>query len=134
MLECLILGDSIAVGVHSVATECAVQAQIGYTSGRYITAYPTSPDAANVLISLGSNDWDDALLQRNIKSIRSRFTGTVTWLLSANRESSRLIVLAEANSRGDRVLEVKPYVYKDGVHPTPRGYVEITNGWRQRNQ
>jgi lysophospholipase L1-like esterase len=60
MLECLILGDSLAVGVGQVRTECVTHAKSGINSYDYVNRYllHTKGDtqAKHVIISLGSND------------------------------------------------------------------------------
>lgn len=39
MLECLILGDSIAVGTHQARPECAVYARGGINSRDFVNRY-----------------------------------------------------------------------------------------------
>jgi lysophospholipase L1-like esterase len=60
MLECLILGDSLAVGVGQARTECVTRAKSGINSYDYVNRYllHTKGDAQakSVIISLGSND------------------------------------------------------------------------------
>jgi len=57
MLECLILGDSIAVGVAQFRPECVAYAKGGINSRQWVNSYITKNRSANtVIISLGSND------------------------------------------------------------------------------
>ena len=58
MLECLVLGDSIASGVGQARPECETVARVGITSGTYINELlPGAPRAARTaVISLGVND------------------------------------------------------------------------------
>lgn len=58
MLDCLILGDSIAVGVGQARPACTTSARVGITSGAFLQAlYPAAPkSASDVVISLGVND------------------------------------------------------------------------------
>jgi hypothetical protein len=53
----MIMGDSIAVGIHAQAPRCAMLAHKGWTSARWHQRYRTIRiDADRVVISLGSND------------------------------------------------------------------------------
>jgi hypothetical protein len=56
LLECLVLGDSIAVGLGQARPECAVVAVSGITSERYVLTLHARPRARTVVISLGVND------------------------------------------------------------------------------
>jgi hypothetical protein len=59
MIECLILGDSIAVGVSQLRPECIVQAQSGINSEDYANGLFRHFElihAKKTIISLGSND------------------------------------------------------------------------------
>ena len=58
MLECLIIGDSIAVGTSRARPECVAYVQGGINSYQWVNKFVNnSPYIANtVIISLGSND------------------------------------------------------------------------------
>jgi hypothetical protein len=56
MIDCLILGDSIAVGTYSAKPECEVHAQVGINSRNFNKKYKNDFAAKIVAISLGSND------------------------------------------------------------------------------
>ena len=53
MLPCVILGDSLAVGIGQYRPECHIVAQTGITSGRYVQTLLSDQEAATALISLG---------------------------------------------------------------------------------
>ena len=57
MLECLIVGDSIAVGVSQVRPECASIAKSGINSRDWVTHNLGKLEPAKTLIiSLGANE------------------------------------------------------------------------------
>lgn len=130
MLECAILGDSIAVGVSLKTPACYRQAVGGISSQKYATAYTKNISANHVLISLGSNDSPTTDTYANLKKIRARVTATkVTWLLSSNNKKAREDVIRLAKEYKDDVLEIN-LLSKDKVHPTPDGYKALSNEWK----
>ena len=59
MIECMIIGDSIAVGVALQRPECVTYSKSGWTSQRWVRDYldtAKSKPAEVVVISLGAND------------------------------------------------------------------------------
>ena len=130
MIDCAILGDSIAVGVSQQRPECIRMATVGISSMAYIQRFPRHVNSGNILISLGSNDSSHVTTKTALETLRERVHGQVTWLLSANNQAAHDIARAVAARFGDRVLEVRPVVSRDGVHPTTAGYRELANGWR----
>jgi lysophospholipase L1-like esterase len=132
MLECAILGDSIAVGVSLKTPACYRQAIGGISSQKYSTAYTKNISANHVLISLGSNDAANADTYANLKKIRARVTSPkVTWLLSSNNKKAREDAIRLAKEYKDDVLEIT-LISKDKVHPTPEGYKAISTEWKNR--
>jgi lysophospholipase L1-like esterase len=131
MIDCAILGDSIAVGVHYQRPECYYRAVSGISSSSFIRRFPDRVSANKVLISLGSNDGNANDTRAALETLRGLITdGEVTWLLSANNPAAYDIARAIAVRYRDRVLEVGSVVGRDRVHPTAAGYRELANGWR----
>lgn len=132
MIECLILGDSIAVGISQIRTECIVQARSGINSEDYANGLFRHFElihAKKTIISLGSND-------ANIESygpmlaLRELLKGDVIWILSSNNEESRYAALTIAAQFGDTVVDTRVYpLSKDGVHPTTSGYKMIADSF-----
>ena len=56
MVPCLIMGDSIAVGVGQARPECSTIAEVGINSARYLQTLHGARHAQTVIISLGVND------------------------------------------------------------------------------
>ena len=126
MLECLILGDSIAVGTAQFRTECAVYAKSGINSHNWLNKNSNKTLAAtNVIISLGSNDHDGINTFSELMTIRQLTSAVrVYWILPANKAHVREMIEIIAKNYGDVILAI-PQVSKDGVHPTTKAYKEL---------
>jgi lysophospholipase L1-like esterase len=125
MLSCIMVGDSIAVGVGQARPECETIAQVGISSSRYIaTLLPAGQtEAATAVISLGVND--DASLDTigNLREVRSRIVSpNVIWLLPALKENVRAMIRTVAAENGDRTLDTRPQAGRDHLHPNGAGY------------
>ena len=124
MLFCLVMGDSIAVGVGQTLPECRTEARVGVTSRQFVHQLASPPHAQNIVISLGVNDGDAAYtipsLQRLRETVRSR---AVFWLLPGARyERTRAAIRSVAAQFGDRLIDCSPQTGPDGLHPTGIGY------------
>ena len=127
MIDCLILGDSIAVGTHQFRTECALQAKVGITSRAWNSTYISyMPRAKSVIISLGSNDHPGVRTKAELQRIREKAgtTAQVFWILPAIKPEIQEIVKQMAQEYGDTVLPIAK-ITKDGVHPTTMGYQQL---------
>lgn len=71
-MACMIVGDSIGVGLHAAAPECRALAHKGWTSAQWRRHYRAAAlDADRLVISLGSNDGQGDTA-RQIAAIRAR--------------------------------------------------------------
>lgn len=125
MIECLLLGDSIAVGIGQMRPDCIVEAKVGITSERYVNGlyrHFTLVNAKKTIISLGSNDGNmDAY--GPMLALREAIEGDVVWILSSNNERSRFAALSIAVKFNDSTIDIKSFpISKDKVHPTTQGY------------
>ncbi len=130
MLSCIMVGDSIAVGVGQARPECETIAQVGISSSRYIaTLLPAGQtEAGTAVISLGVND--DASLDTigNLREVRSRIISqNVIWLLPALKDNVRAMIRTVAAENGDRTLDTRPQAGRDHLHPTGAGYEIIAS-------
>ena len=116
MIECLIIGDSIAVGVGSVSPKCETIAKVGINSKNFVVSYKYIPSAKTTVISLGSND-GNADFSKYLTNLRSKVSGKVVWILSANNTKAREIVLKIARQNGDSVVYLSQFKSADGIHP-----------------
>jgi hypothetical protein len=125
MIECLILGDSIAVGTHSAKPECVVQAQVGINSRNFNKKYKGDFAAKIVAISLGSNDYKNIKTINELIDLRNRVQADkVYWILPANNFEIQLAVQNVATMFEDWTIRI-PHLSPDGVHPTTKGYRRI---------
>lgn len=138
MLECLIIGDSIGVGIHQYRQECVLQAQVGINTRNWLyNEYPLLK-AKKVIISLGSNEnWfypvNIALkaLQlnqqvANLDTVRKRYVGSqVYWVLPENNPTLKYRIKHLASGYGDITLEIMN-LSKDRVHPTGTEYKRLS--------
>ena len=126
MLECLILGDSIAVGTAQFRPDCAVYAKSGINSHNWLNKnVDKNLTAKSVIISLGSNDHSGVKTFHELMAIRQLTdAGRVYWILPANKPEVREIVEIIARNFGDTMLPISS-LSKDGVHPTTKGYKEL---------
>ena len=135
MLECLILGDSIAVGVGQARPACMTVARTGVSSGAFLqTLLPLVPRAAgSVIISLGVNDDPSMATLDNLRRLRNAVSARqVTWLLPGLKPEVRRHVREVALERRDRLLDTAPEAGPDKLHPTGEGYRLIANWAEQR--
>ena len=133
MLDCLILGDSIAVGTHSARPECVVYATSGINTTQFNKKYPQTFNGKVVVISLGSNDHKYIKTEKELFKLRERVQAEkVYWILPAgNSEASEVPIVriqehieSIAGMYGDWIIRI-PSLSKDGIHPTVKGYKKI---------
>lgn len=135
MLECLIVGDSIAVGTANVRPECVSYSKGGINSWQWVNQNigKTPLQAKTVIISLGSNDHKGVKTQRELETIRELTKADrVFWILPAGVhpknnvpvEVIQQMVRQVAAQYGDTVLPITR-LQKDGIHPSWAGYKEL---------
>jgi lysophospholipase L1-like esterase len=139
MLECLIIGDSIAVGVAQQRPECVSYSTGGLNTWQWNKKYSnkvlTSPV---VIISLGSNDHKFINTEVELLKMREKVQSQrVFWVLPAgNLKASEVniqwiqgLVREIASKYGDVVLPITR-LQRDGIHPSWAGYKELANQTR----
>ena len=131
MLECLIVGDSIAVGTARQRPECVSLSQGGINSHNWNKKNAGNSVAARtVIISLGSNDTKDIRTIWELQTLRDKVTADrVYWIMPAIKPHIQKMVQTVADSYGDTVLPIIS-LEKDGVHPDTKGYQAIANSTR----
>ena len=129
MLDCLIVGDSIAVGTAQVRTECVSYSKGGINSKQWLdkNVQYTPLQAKTVIISLGSNDHKYVKTESELQTIRELTKADrVYWILPAIKPDIQEIVKKIAAQNGDIVLPITR-LQKDGVHPSTAGYKELAD-------
>jgi GDSL-like Lipase/Acylhydrolase family len=132
MLDCLILGDSIAVGTKMFApTECVAYAKGGYNSWQWNKRWGDKPlDARVVVISLGTNDHKYVKTEHELRKMRERIlVSKVIWIMPPCNEkfckaNVNAIVEKLAHEYGDHIISTK-HVQPDHIHPSWSGYKEL---------
>ena len=131
MLECLIIGDSLAVGVGQVRTECVTRAKSGINSYDYLNRHVWHTNGNNqaktIIISLGSNDTEKMNTFEELDTLRQLVQADrVYWILPNIKETKRKAVLAVARKYNDHVIDARGVDRSpDAVHPTHNGYKEL---------
>ena len=132
MLDCLILGDSIAVGTKMFApTECVSYAKGGYNSWQWNKKWINYPlDARVVVISLGTNDHKYVKKEHELRKLRETILiSKVIWIMPPCNEKFckpdiNAIIKEIAHEHGDMIISTKR-VQPDDIHPSWNGYKEL---------
>jgi lysophospholipase L1-like esterase len=133
VLECLIIGDSIAVGTKQFMPQCELQGKGGINTWQFNKMYPGNFASDAVIISLGSNDHKHIKTYDELLATRKRVTsGRVYWVLPAGNlkasevpiEQVQASVRKIAEQYGDTVLPITR-LQADGIHPAWAGYKAI---------
>lgn len=126
MLECLILGDSIAVGTQQFRQECVLVGKGGINTWQFNKNYAQKIEPAEtVVISLGSNDHDGVNSFKELLAMRERVQGKrVFWIMPAIKPHIQDMVRIIAKNFGDTVLPITR-LQPDKVHPSWAGYKDI---------
>jgi len=126
MIECLILGDSIAVGTHQYRPECELIATNGINSHQWNKQNASRTlSATTTIISLGSNDHPGVRSLWELQQLRTKVVAQrVYWILPANNKDIQQMIQLIAQDYGDTVLPISR-LQKDGVHPSWAGYRQL---------
>jgi len=131
MIDCMIIGDSIAVGTHQFRPECVAYAQGGINSWQWNKKFGNkSLGAKTVIISLGSNDHEGVRTILELQQLRNRVKADhVFWIMPAIKPNVQSMVENVAKSYGDTILPIKK-LQADKVHPSWAGYKELAAAGR----
>ena len=126
MLDCLILGDSIAKGVSDIRTECVAYVQSGINSRDWNDRFVKQIRPAKAtIISLGSNDYKHLNTEIELVALRSFVNSDyIFWIVPAIKPEKQEIVRKIARHFGDTFVTI-PELSKDNVHPTYNGYKQL---------
>jgi len=133
VLECLIVGDSIAVGTKMFMPQCQLEGKGGINTWQFNRMYKGSFYADTVIISLGSNDHKGVRTYDELFEMRQRVGAkNVFWVLPAGNLPAGGVPIAKiqsivkeiAEANGDTVLPITR-LQPDGIHPSWAGYKDI---------
>ena len=134
MIDCMIIGDSIAVGVSMVRKECVSYSKGGWNSWQWNKDYlanASAQPAQTIIISLGANDHKGVKTEFELRKMREAIKGKRVFWISPGMERKPIPQTAIekiAKEYGDVVLDrPKNGMSSDGIHPTMRGYKELAN-------
>ena len=120
MIDCIAVGDSIAVGTGQ-AMHCTVRAHVGWSSSKIVTL-SNGVKAELCIISAGSNDPKNPKLIVNLKKIRNNLDcNKVVWIKPINSTAANAVSAAKKGN--DSVVSFTPS--KDKVHP--KSYSTLAN-------
>jgi lysophospholipase L1-like esterase len=129
MLECLIIGDSIAVGTAMARPECVSYSRGGWNSWAWNKDYlnkASSQPAKTIIISLGANDHKGVKTEAELRKMRESIKGArVFWISpgAVRKPIPQDAIERIAREYGDTVLSrPEAHMSKDGIHPTGKGY------------
>jgi hypothetical protein len=131
MLECLIVGDSIAVGTHQFTKHCAEYARGGVNTSQWNRMYKGKDlTARNVIISLGTNDHAGVNTFRELMDMRMRVNADhVFWIMPPCNDkfckpAVNEVVELIARNFNDTIIGTKK-LQPDAIHPSWAGYREL---------
>lgn len=135
MLECMILGDSIAIGIAQQKKECVSIARVGITSHKWYSDFYENPTYKKkykvVVISLGTNDFKNTSphsTEEFLYNIRKRADAhMVIWILPNPilKPNQYKVIKELAKEFNDKTLDTLNHVGYDSIHPTVEGYKEL---------
>jgi len=126
LLDCILLGDSIALGLAQARPGCNVVAVSGITSERYVQTFLATRRARTVIISLGVNDGDGVATAHNLRRLRGTVSADIVyWLLAGGNPRTRDAVRSVASRYGDRLIDVAPLAGPGHIHPDRAGYAML---------
>jgi len=129
MLECMIIGDSIAVGVSMARKECVSYSKGGWNSWQWNKDYlsqATTKPYETIIISLGANDHKGVKTEAELRKMREAIKGKRVFWIDPGQDRKPIphdAIMRIAKEHGDVVLpRPKDHMSKDGIHPTGTGY------------
>ncbi len=129
MIDCMIIGDSIAVGTSQARPECVSYSRGGWNSWQWNKDYlskASAQPAKTVIISLGANDHKGVKTEQELRKMRAAIKADRVFWISPGMERKpvpQTAIEAIAREYGDTVIpRPMAHMSADGVHPTGRGY------------
>jgi lysophospholipase L1-like esterase len=129
MIECLIIGDSIAVGTAMARPECVSYSKGGWNTWQWNKDYlskAAGQPAKTVIISLGANDHAGVKTEKELRKMREAITGKRVFWIDPGKDRKPIphdAMTKIAQEYGDIVLlRPKGHMSGDGIHPTGKGY------------
>ena len=129
MIDCMIIGDSIAVGTARARPECVSYARGGWNSWQWNKDYldqAAAKPAKAVIISLGANDHRGVKTEQELRKMRAAIQGQRVFWIDPGQDRKPIphdAITRIAREYGDTIVpRPRDHMSADGVHPTGRGY------------
>ena len=129
MIDCMIIGDSVAVGTAIARPECVSYSRSGWNSKQWNRQYltqSTKQPVRTVIISLGANDNAGVNTEAELRRMRAAIQGQRVFWIDPGRDRRPVphdAMIRIAREYGDTILpRPQGHISADGVHPTGRGY------------
>lgn len=129
MIDCMVIGDSIAVGTAMYRPECVSYSRGGWNSWQWNRDYiniASSKSYETVIISLGANDHAGVKTEQELRKMREAIKGKKVFWIDPGKDRKPVphdAIVRIAKEYGDTVLpRPKDHMSADGIHPTGRGY------------
>lgn len=138
MLECLIIGDSVAAGLAQAMPECSSLARGGISSKAWHERFQTYPPLNGthyrfVVISLGKDDYVGDSIEEHLYDVRAKLAADhVIWLMPnpTLKPTQHAIIAKLAAAFKDKVLHFHEVNHTDGMHPNK--YATLASKVRDR--
>ena len=128
-MDCMVIGDSIAVGTAMYRKECVSYSRGGWNSWQWNKDYldkASSKSYKTVIISLGANDHKGVKTEHELRNMRQAIKADRVFWISPGMERKpvpQTAIEQIAKEYGDFVLpRPKEHMSGDGIHPTGKGY------------
>ena len=132
MFDCMIIGDSIAVGTSMARPECVSHSKGGWNSWQWNKDYlklATTKSYETIIISLGANDHKGVKTEFELRKMREAIKGKRVFWIDPGKDRKPVphdAMMRIAAEYGDTVLpRPKEHMSADGIHPTGKGYKEL---------
>lgn len=129
MIDCMIIGDSIAVGVAMARPECVSYSRGGWNSWQWNKDYlsvASTRQPKTLIISLGANDHKGVKTEQELRKMRAAIKADRVFWISPGAERKPVpqeAIEKIAKEYNDVVLpRPTQHMSSDGIHPTGRGY------------
>lgn len=128
-MDCMVIGDSIAVGTAMYRPECVSYSRGGWNTWQWNRDYldkASSKSYKTVIISLGANDHKGVKTEQELRKMRQAIKADRVFWISPGMERKpvpQTAIEQIAKEYGDFVLpRPKEHMSGDGIHPTGKGY------------
>lgn len=117
MIDCVYIGDSIAVGLQQLDRHCAVYAKVGANTNFITKHYFGKGGQSYTVISMGSNWPDNPHNRQNAINLRNSIhSDIVIWIVPYDRGVAS-VIRGVAMEFKDSYMDLKAIPSKDHVHP-----------------